>query len=356
MDGDLASAPVVALHAGLQVFGGMMEEALLVSAEVRFLDAGGTALNGAVEQQLDGAELKAFRTEPGHQPAFHKGDIPVIHDHEVEAQVEVAFLFQLMESPEELPLVAHVADGAVPDAAYALGVGGGDALAECALVFFHGVLGDDAEGEVVRLPDEQAARQAVHAETDFALPAFGDRRVRMDVANFQRLRVDIGEVPAAVHDEDRMVGTGCVDVRALQMPHLGDHAVVITVPDDPFARLLGLGVLADHVLKLGDVLDMVAGELEKFAFRPVGDVCVGFNEAGDEGLALKVNAFSVVRNLAEHVVTVPDCGDPVADGVYGLNRMPFGLHGQDRSVVEYLSVHCSLLVACPERHVLFSTW
>ena len=64
----------------------------------------------------------------------------------------------------------------------------------------------------------------------------------------------------------------------------------------------------------------------------------------------------VVRNLAEHVVTVPDCGDPVADGVYGLNRMPFGLHGQDRSVVEYLSVHCSLLVACPERHVLFSTW
>lgn len=33
-------------------------------------------------------------------------------------------------------------------------------LAECALVFFHGVLGDDAEGEVVRLPDEQAARQA----------------------------------------------------------------------------------------------------------------------------------------------------------------------------------------------------
>ena len=177
----------------------------------------------------------------------------------------------------------------------------------------------------------------------------------MDVADFQRLRVDIGEVPAAVHDEDRMVGTGCVDVRALQMPHLSDHAVVITVPDDPFARLLGLGVLADHVLKLGDVLDVVAGELEKFAFRPVGDVCVGFDEAGDEGLALKVNTFSVVRNLAEHVVTVPDCGDPVADGVYGLNRMPFGLHGQDRSVVEYLSVHCSLLVACPERHVLFST-
>ena len=178
----------------------------------------------------------------------------------------------------------------------------------------------------------------------------------MDVADFQRLRVDIGEVPAAVHDEDRMVGTGCVDVRALQVPHLGDHAVVITVPDDPFARLLGLGVLADHILKLGDVLDMVAGELEKFAFRPVGDVRVGFDEAGDEGLALKVNAFGVVRNLAEHVVTVPDCGDPVADGVYGLNRMPFGLHGQDRSVVEYLSVHCSLLVACPERHVLFSTW
>lgn len=258
-----------------------------------------------------------------------------------------------MESPEELPLVAHVADGAVPDAAYALGVGGGDALAECALVFFDGVLGDDAQGKIVRLPDEQAAREAVRAEVDFALPACGDRRVRMDVADFQRLRVDIGEVPAAVHDEDRMVGTGCVDVRALKVPHLGDHAVVITVPDDPFARLLGLGVLADHVLKLGDVLDMVAGELEKFAFRPVGDVRVGFDEAGDEGLALKVNAFGVVRNLAEHVVTVPDCGDPVADGVYGLNRMPFSLHGQDRSVVEYLSVHCSLLVACPERHVLF---
>ena len=130
----------------------------------------------------------------------------------------------------------------------------------------------------------------------------------------------------------------------------------ITVPDDPFARLLGLGVLADHVLKLGDVLDMIAGELEKFAFRPVGDVRVGFDEAGDEGLALKVNAFGVVRNLAEHVVTVPECGDPVAARVSGLNRMPFGLHGQDRSVVEYLSVHCSLLVACPERHVLFSTW
>ena len=58
---------------------------------------------------------------------------------------------------------------------------------------------------------------------------------------------------------------------------------------------------------------MVAGELEKFAFRPVGDVRVGFDEAGDEGLALKVNAFGVVRNLAEHVVTVPDCGDPVAN-------------------------------------------
>lgn len=71
---------------------------------------------------------------------------------------------------------------------------------------------------------------------------------------------------------------------------------------------LVLAVLADHVLKLGDVLDVVAGELEKFAFRPVGDVCVGFDEAGDEGLALKVNTFSVVRNLAEHVVTVPDCG------------------------------------------------
>lgn len=184
MDGDLASAPVVALHAGLQVFVGMMEEALLVSAEVRFLDAGGTALNGAVEQQLDGAELKVFRTEPCHQPAFHKGDIPVIHEHEVEAQVEVAFLFQLMESPEELPLVAHVADGAVPDAAYALGVGGGDALAECALVFFHGVLGDDAEGKVVRLPDEQAAREAVRSETDFALPAFGDRRVRHGCCRF----------------------------------------------------------------------------------------------------------------------------------------------------------------------------
>ena len=38
MDGDLASAPVVALHAGLQVFGGMMEEALLVSAEVRLME------------------------------------------------------------------------------------------------------------------------------------------------------------------------------------------------------------------------------------------------------------------------------------------------------------------------------
>lgn len=135
-----------------------------------------------------------------------------------------------MESPEELPLVAHVADGAVPDAAYALGVGGGDALAECALVFFDGVLGDDAQGKIVRLPDEQAAREAVRAEVDFALPACGDRRVRMDVADFQRLRVDIGEVPAAVHDEDRMVGTGCVDVRALKVPHLGDHAVVITVP------------------------------------------------------------------------------------------------------------------------------
>ena len=219
-----------------------------------------------------------------------------------------------------------------------------------------GVLFDNKAAEAAAQKEQAAASEAVRAETDFALPAFRDRRVRMDVADFQRLRVDIGEVPAAVHDEDRMVGTGCVDVRALQMPHLGDHAVVITVPDDPFARLLGLGVLADHVLKLGDVLDMVAGELEKFAFRPVGDVCVGFDEAGDEGLALKVNAFSVVRNLAEHVVTVPDCGDPVADGVYGLNRMPFGLHGQDRSVVEYLSVHCSLLVACPERHVLFSTW
>ena len=106
--------------------------------------------------------------------AFHKGDVPVIHDHEVEAQIEAAFLFQLMESPEELQLVAHVAAGAVPDAAYALGVGGGDALAECALVFFDGVLGDDAQGEIVRLPDEQAAREAVRAEVDFALPACGE--------------------------------------------------------------------------------------------------------------------------------------------------------------------------------------
>ena len=84
MDGNLAPAPVIALHTGLQVFGGMVEEALLIGAEIGFLDAGGTALNGAVEQQLDGAKLKAFRNEPGHQPAFHKGDVPVIHDHEIE--------------------------------------------------------------------------------------------------------------------------------------------------------------------------------------------------------------------------------------------------------------------------------
>ena len=331
----------------------MVKEALLIGAEVGFLDAGGTALNGAVEQQLDGAKLKAFRTETCHQPAFHEGDVPVIHDHEVKAQVEAAFLFQLMEGPEDLPLVAHVADGAVPDAAYALGVGGGDAFAECALVFLNGVLGDGAQGEVVRLPDEQAARQAVRAEVDFALPAFGDRRIRMDVAELQRLCIDIGEVPAAVHDEDRMVGAGGINIRTLQMPHLGDHTVVVAVPDDPFACLFGLGVLADHVLKLGDVLDMVAGELEEFAFRPVGDVCVGLDEAGDKGLTLKVNTFGVVRDLAEHVVTVPDCGNPVANGIHGLNRMPFGLHGQDSSVVEYLSVHCSLLVACPDGTFFF---
>jgi len=37
----------------------MVKEPLFVGAEVGFLDAGGAALNRAVEQQLDGAELKA---------------------------------------------------------------------------------------------------------------------------------------------------------------------------------------------------------------------------------------------------------------------------------------------------------
>ena len=50
------------------------------------------------------------------------------------------------------------------------------------------------------------------------------------------------------------------------------------------------------------------------------------SNSNDFAFSMACFNVGVVRNLAEHVVTVPDCGDPVADGVYGLNRMPFGLH------------------------------
>ena len=280
---------------------------------------------------------------PGHESALHERDVPVIHDHQIETQVQVAFPFQLVEGAEDLPLVAHVPDGAVADAAHALGVGRRDALAERAFVLLDGVLGDDAEGEIVGLPHEQPARKPVFAEMDFTLSAFGKRGIRADAAKLQRPAVDVGEVPAAVHDEDGMIGAGGVDVRPDEVTHLLDHAVVVAVPDDPLARFLGCGVFADQVLQLGDVLDVIAGELEEFALRPVRNVRVGFDEAGDECPAFKVDALGVVRDLPKNLVAVSGGGDPVPDGVHGLDRVPFGLHGQDRSVVEYLSVHSSLL-------------
>ena len=166
----------------------------------------------------------------------------------------------------------------------------------------------------------------------------------MDVADFQRLRVDIGEVPAAVHDEDRMVGTGCVDVRALQVPHLGDHAVVITVPDDPFARLLGLGVLADHILKLGDDLKAEIGKIQQD--MPVG---LEIHQVSDQPSVVAESIHDFVKTLVEAIVIVLAVvllrGDQLVELVETIKKVPsFAYRGGVHPVGQVLRAKLLVLV------------